>query len=261
MKSPTAPDNRNTTETETLSPDTAIRIDRVTVRYRLPHERIHTFKEYVIRMLRGQLRMIDHLALRDVSMEVRRGEVLGIVGRNGAGKSTLLKLAARVLQPTEGRIRIRGRVAPLLDVGGGFHPELTGHENIFLNGALLGLSRAEITRRLDSIVEFAELRDCIESPLRTYSSGMIARLGFAIATDVEPDILLIDEILAVGDEKFRAKCAGRIRRFRDAGTTIVLVSHDMHMVRELCGRAVWLNKGRVEGEGTADEIVTLYSRA
>jgi len=245
-----------------MPPDrgTAIRLENVTVRYRVPHERIHTFKEFAIRFLRRQLKMAEHLAIQDVDMDVRKGEMVGIVGANGAGKSTLLKLTARVLQPTGGRVWVKGRVAPLLDISGGFHPELTGRENIFLNGALLGLSHREIARRLESIIEFAELADFVDAPLRMYSSGMTARLGFAIATDVEPDILLIDEILAVGDERFRAKCSDRMRRFRDAGVTILLVSHDMHTVRQLCSRAIWLNRGRVEHAGTAEEVVERYSR-
>jgi ABC-type polysaccharide/polyol phosphate transport system ATPase subunit len=242
-------------------PGLAIRLDNVSVRYRVPHERIHTFKEYVIRFLQRRLKTVEHLALHDVSMDVRRGEAVGIVGSNGAGKSTLLKLTARVLQPTAGRVRVRGRIAPLLDISAGFHPELTGRENIFLNGALLGLSRREIVRRMDGMVDFAELADFIDAPLRMYSSGMTARLGFAIATDAEPDVLLIDEVLAVGDERFRAKCSDRMLRFRDAGTTILLVSHDMHTVRQLCSRAVWLNRGRVEFAGTAEEVVERYCRA
>jgi ABC-type polysaccharide/polyol phosphate transport system ATPase subunit len=187
--------------------------------------------------------------------------MLGVIGSNGAGKSTLLKLMARVLQPTGGRVWVKGRVAPLLDISGGFHPELTGRENVFLNGALLGLSRGDIRRRFDSIVDFAELAEFIDAPLRMYSSGMVARLGFAIATDVEPDILLVDEVLAVGDEKFRAKCADRMRRFRDSGATILLVSHDMHTVRQLCDRALWLEKGRVNRAGPAEEVVEQYSRS
>lgn len=237
---------------------TVILLEDVSVCYRVPHEAITTVKEYAIRLLKGQVGHVDCLALQGVSLTVRRGEVFGIIGKNGAGKSTLLKLIARVLQPTGGRVWVRGRVAPLLDISAGFHPELTGRENVFLNGTLLGLSKKEITDKFASIVDFAELRDFIEAPLRMYSSGMMARLGFAVATAVVPDILLIDEVLAVGDEAFRRKCAERMQRFQGRGTTILLVSHDMNTVKQLCQRAVWLNKGEIKLLGPASEVVAHY---
>jgi ABC-type polysaccharide/polyol phosphate transport system ATPase subunit len=260
MKSRIAPSNRLNTKRLAADPKTAIGLNKVSVRYRVPHERIAALKEYAIRFVKRQIIYVDYWALRDVNLEIRKGEVLGIIGSNGAGKSTLLKLIARVLQPTEGQVWIRGTVAPLLDVSGGFHPELTGRENVYLNGTLLGLSRRKIVERFDKIVDFAELWDFIDAPLRMYSSGMTARLGFAIATDVEPDILLIDEILAVGDDKFRAKCAERMQRFRDRGTTILLVSHDMHTVQKLCDRVIWLNRGNIQRLGAAREVIAQYSR-
>lgn len=261
MKLPTALNPSSNADRSPADPETAIWLQHVSVRYRVPRERISTFKEYAIRLMTGQLSQVDHLALNDVDMTMRRGEVLGVIGRNGAGKSTLLKLVARVLQPTAGRVWVKGRVAPLLDVSSGFHPELTGRENVYLNGTLLGLTRQEIAAHFDSIVEFAELWDFIEAPLRMYSSGMIARLGFAVATAVEPDVLLVDEVLAVGDGKFRAKCAERMQGFRDHGTTILLVSHDMNTVRQLCERAAWLEQGQIMHLGPASEVVAQYSRA
>lgn len=238
--------------------EVAVKLENVSVLYRIPRERISTFKEYVIRLVTRRIGTVDYLALDGIDLEVCRGEVFGIIGSNGAGKSTLLKLIARVLQPTRGRVWVRGRVAPLLDVSAGFHPELTGRENVFLNGTLLGLSRRELNERFARIVDFAEMWDFIDAPLRMYSSGMIARLGFAVASDTDPDILLIDEVLTVGDAAFQRKCWDRIRGFQERGTTILLVSHDMGSVKSLCGRAVWLNKGRIKALGKADEVVSQY---
>lgn len=236
----------------------AVRLENVSVRYRVPHERIGTLKEYAIRALQRRVKNDEFWALRDINLEVRRGEVLGIIGRNGAGKSTLLKVVARVLRPTTGRVWIRGRVAPLLEFGAGFHPELTGRENIFLNGTLLGFSRREMEEKLERIVDFAELWDFIDAPLRTYSSGMVARLGFAIATDVRPDILIVDEVLSVGDEAFGRKAAGRMESFRDGGATVLLVSHAMSVVEATCERALWIDGGRVRAYGPAREVASAY---
>lgn len=236
----------------------AIKLESVSVRYRVPHERIPTIKEYTIRALRRRLHYEDFWALHEVDLEVRRGEIFGIVGANGAGKSTLLKVVARVLRPTKGRARVWGAVAPLLELGAGFDYELTGRENIFLNGAILGFSRDHITRRLDRIIDFAELREFIDAPLRTYSSGMLARLGFAIATDAEPEILIVDEILAVGDAAFQRRSSERIQSFHQNGSTIFLVSHDLATVRNLCHRALWLRRGKVAALGPTDEVLQQY---
>ena len=194
-----------------------------------------------------------------MSFEVRQGEVLGLIGRNGAGKSTVLKLIARVLRPTEGRVRAWGRVAPLLEYGAGFHPDLTGRENLYLNGTLQGLSRRALDASFGRIVEFAELEPFIDAPLRTYSSGMVARLGFAIATEQRPDVLLMDEVLSVGDQAFQAKCKERFETFRANGTAIVLVSHDQRLVAATCQRVVWLERGEVCRAGPAAEVVAAYA--
>jgi lipopolysaccharide transport system ATP-binding protein len=240
------------------STDPVIHLENVSVRYRVPRERIATFKEYAIRWLQGRVKHETFWALKGVSFDIQPGEVFGLIGQNGAGKSTLLKLVARVLQPTEGRVVVRGRVAPLLEVGAGFHPELTGRENIYLNGAMLGISRREMSARFDRIVDFAELWDFIDAPLRTYSSGMWARLGFAVATDVDPDILIVDEVLAVGDAAFQHKSSRRMDSFRERGTTILLVSHNMDMIEKMCSRAAWLDHGKLVAIGPAKSIVDRY---
>lgn len=233
-------------------------LNNVSVRYRAPEETIGTFKEYAIRILKRSVRYHDFMALNNVDLQVERGEILGIIGRNGAGKSTLLKVISRVLIPTDGRVRIRGMVSPLLELGAGFHPELTGRENILLNGTLLGHPRREIEEHLPEIIEFAELGAFIDSPLRTYSSGMIARLGFSVATSWKPEILILDEVLSVGDEAFRNKCQQRMELYRNEGATSLLVTHDSSTVETLCSRAVWLDHGQVKAIGPSREIVALY---
>jgi ABC-type polysaccharide/polyol phosphate transport system ATPase subunit len=235
-------------------------LDNITVQYRAPEEVIHTFKEYAIQLLKRNVRFREFLALNHINLQVNDGEILGIIGRNGAGKSTLLKVISRVLIPTEGRVRIRGQVSPLLELGAGFHPELTGRENIFLNGTLLGHTRREIESRLPEITEFAELGAFIDSPIRTYSSGMTARLGFSIATTWKPEILILDEVLSVGDEAFRNKCQERMRTYRDHGTTTLIVTHDSNVVESLCSRAVWLDHGQIKAVGPAQDVVALYKQ-
>lgn len=237
---------------------TVISVDGVSVQYRVPQERIGTFKEYMIRYIQRQIKHNTFLALDNISLNVNRGEVFGIIGENGAGKSTLLKLIAKVLRPTRGRIWVKGRVAPLLEVGAGFHPELTGRENVYLNGAMLGFTQKEMDKRFQQIVDFAELWDFIDAPLRTYSSGMWARLGFAVATDVDPDILIVDEILSVGDENFQRKSSERIAAFREKGATILLVSHNMSLIEEMCDRAVLFDHGKVVTIGTTKAVVNSY---
>ncbi len=241
--------------------DAMIWLENVTVEYRVPREPIRTFKEYAIRLLKGGIKHEEFSALRGVSFNVRRGEVFGIVGHNGAGKSTLLKVISRVLKPTHGRVVVRGRVAPLLELGAGFHPELSGRENIFLNGALLGYTRAEMAALFDDIVDFAELEDFIDAPLRTYSTGMGARLGFAVATAARPDVLLVDEVLSVGDERFQEKCAARMTEFRQSGTTVLLVTHDTRLVLGMCDRALWLDHGALGLVGAVDDVVEAYHEA
>jgi lipopolysaccharide transport system ATP-binding protein len=200
-------------------------------------------------------------ALRDVSFEVKRGEVIGIIGRNGAGKSTLLKILSRITEPTTGRVRLRGRVASLLEVGTGFHPELTGRENIYLNGAILGMTRAEIRRKFDEIVNFAEIEKFLDTPVKRYSSGMYVRLAFAVAAHLEPEILVVDEVLAVGDAEFQKKCLGKMSEVAQSGRTVLFVSHSMAAINRLCSRSVWLDQGRIAADGVTQEITTKYLSA
>ena len=240
------------------SQDLAIQLDNVSVRYRAPNERVATFKEYIIRRLQGRIKHAFFWALRDVSFSIRQGEVFGLIGHNGAGKSTLLKIVARVLRPTSGRVRVRGRVAPLLELGAGFHPELSGRENIILNGSMFGFTRAEMEKKVEPIIAFSEMEAFIDAPMRTYSSGMWARLGFAVSTDVDPDILILDEVLAVGDESFQRKCFQRIDTFRKNGATILLVSHNTSMVENMCQRAAWLDHGQLKIAGDVQEVAQRY---
>jgi lipopolysaccharide transport system ATP-binding protein len=196
--------------------------------------------------------------LKDVSFEVKRGEVVGIIGRNGAGKSTLLKILSRITEPSEGRVTLRGRVASLLEVGTGFHPELTGRENIFLNGAILGMTKAEIRKKFDEIVAFAEVERFLDTPVKRYSSGMYVRLAFAVAAHLEPEILVVDEVLAVGDAEFQKKCLGKMKDVATGGRTVLFVSHNMTAVRNLCSKAIWLDKGRVVEVGEVYPVTQHY---
>ena len=200
----------------------------------------------------------DFWALKDVSFEVQRGEALGIIGHNGAGKSTILKLLSRITTPSNGEMIINGRLSALIEVGSGFHPELTGRENVYLNGSILGMLRREITDKLDSIVSFAELRQFIDTPVKRYSSGMYVRLGFSIAAHLNPDILLLDEVLAVGDASFQQKCIERILELKEGGTTIVFISHDLRAVQKLCDRVILLKQGQIEADGDPGETIALY---
>lgn len=242
-----------------LSPS-VIRLEDISVRYNLPSERIPSLKEYVVRWMRRQIKYRYFWALKNVNLAMERGEVVGIIGANGAGKSTLLKLIAQVLCPTSGRISVVGRVAPLLELGAGFDYELTGRENIFLNSTILGHTYRDTRTRLDRIVDFAGLQDFIDAPLRTYSTGMVARLGFAIATDVQPEILIVDEVLAVGDADFREKSSERIASFSRNGATILLVTHNLDSVRAMCDRVVWLHHGQVRATGAAAEVIQAYQQ-
>jgi ABC-type polysaccharide/polyol phosphate transport system ATPase subunit len=236
----------------------AIRLEKVTMRYRVPRERIFSLKEYSIRRLQRRVVYDDFVALQGIDLEVAAGDRVGVIGRNGAGKSTLFRVISRVLPPSEGRVVVAGRIAPILELGLGFHGELTGRENVMLQGALLGFSRKVMRRRLDEIVAWAELSEFIDSPIRTYSSGMSARLAFAVATDIEPDILLVDETLSVGDERFQEKCKARIGAFRQTGKTVLLVSHDLPLVRDNCRRAVWIHKGRLVRDGDSEAVTAAY---
>ncbi|MFY9821224.1 MAG: ABC transporter ATP-binding protein [Thermoanaerobaculia bacterium] len=236
----------------------SIQLRGVSLCYRLAKQRIPSFKEYAIHFMRGSLAYEQLWALRNVDLTVAKGETLGIVGRNGAGKSTLLKVISRVLKPTQGSAAIRGRLAPILELGSGFDYELTGLENVYLNALLLGHSKRDIETRVDEIVDFSGLGDFIRAPLRNYSSGMQARLGFAVATAWVPDILILDEVLAVGDATFTAKCEERLRRFHDAGSTVILVSHSPQAVLHNCSRCLWLDDGRLRADGASAEVLDLY---
>jgi ABC-type polysaccharide/polyol phosphate transport system ATPase subunit len=233
----------------------ALRLDGVSVHYQRIRGRPRSLKEYVIRLSRGELSSNYFKALNNVTFQVNKGEVFGVVGRNGAGKSTLLRVLAGILRPTEGRVRIWGKPIPLLGVGAGFNPELTGRENIYLYSSVLGQTYTETDDLFDDIVTFAELADFIDTPIRMYSSGMVARLGFAVAMARSPEILLVDEVLGVGDEQFREKCAGRFREIQDSGTTIVIVTHHMQVINRMCTNAAWLHNGTLKIVGQPKEVV------
>src|SRR5262245_55841976 len=234
-----------------------LRLSEVSKKYRIRRD-LDADDASWLQRLSSLTRREDFWALKDVSFEVRRGEALGIIGHNGAGKSTILKLLSRITTPSAGEIMINGRLSALIEVGSGFHPELTGRENIYLNGSILGMLRREITEKLDRIVEFAELRQFIDTPVKRYSSGMYVRLGFSIAAHLNPDILLLDEVLAVGDASFQQKCIERVMELRERGTTIVFISHDLRAVQKLCSRVILLRKGQIEADRDPAETIALY---
>jgi ABC-type polysaccharide/polyol phosphate transport system ATPase subunit len=235
-----------------------IRVRDAGVCYRLYREKVSTLKEAVVNRFRHLRSAEMFWAVRHVSLEIEPGEAIALVGHNGSGKSTLLKTIAGVLMPDEGEVFVQGRISPMIELGAGFDPELSGRDNIFLNGALLGFSRKQMEGKFDRIVAFSELGDFIDMPIKNYSSGMYARLGFAIAQDVEPDILIVDEVLAVGDERFQEKCKARIRDFRSAGTTFCFVSHNYEAARELCPRAAVLHHGRLAFDGPIGQAWERY---
>jgi len=233
--------------------NSAISIERVSKRFRVFHERPTSVKERVLRMRR--VRAEDFWALRDVSYEIPEGKTVGLVGPNGSGKTTLLKIIGGILRPTSGSVTTRGRIAALLELGAGFHPELTGRENVYLNASILGLSKRETDRHFDEIVAFAELEEFIDNQVKHYSSGMFVRLGFAVAVHVAPDILLVDEVLAVGDEAFQRKCVARVREFQREGRTIVFVTHSVALIHQICDQAVMVERGHVRAAGGVDGVI------
>lgn len=235
-----------------------IDVQHVSMKFNLMEEKVDTLKEYIVKLIKGKLFYNEFVALNDVSFQIEKGDILGIVGFNGAGKSTMLKILAGVLKPTNGKVVVNGSVAPLIEVGAGFDPELTAKENIFLNGAILGHSRKFLQLHFDEIIDFAELRTFVNVPVKNFSSGMYARLGFAIATVVKPDILIVDEVLSVGDYRFQEKCEKRIQEMINSGTTIIIVSHDINMIERLCNKVLWLDHGVKKDFGNAVKICEEY---
>ena len=240
--------------------ETVIQVRDVSMHFNLMEEKVDSIKEYVVKLLKGKLLYNDFIALNHISFDVQKGDILGFIGFNGAGKSTLLKILAGVLTPTTGSVTVKGTIAPLIEVGAGFDPELTARENIYLNGAILGYSKAFIEQKFDSIIEFAELKDFVNVPVKNFSSGMYARLGFSIATAVQPDILIVDEVLSVGDFRFQQKCEERIRKMIEDGVTILLVSHDMEMIERLCNKVLWLDHGEMKGLGETESVCEEYKK-
>ena len=235
-----------------------ISVKDVSMAFNLATEKVDTLKEYVLKRIKRQINMNRFYALQDVNVEVRRGESVALIGTNGSGKSTLLKVIAGVMRPTTGDVEIYGSIAPMIELGAGFDLELTARENVFLNGAVLGHSRAYMEEHFNNIIDFAELWDFIDVPVKNYSSGMVARLGFAIATEIKADILIVDEVLSVGDFRFQKKCMNRIEQMLAEGTTLLFVSHSTDLVRTLCQKAVWLQKGRIQMYGDVDSVCAAY---
>ena len=246
---------------DTTAPEYAIEVNDVSMIFNIASEQLNNLKEYFIKIMRHELFFKEFRALNHVSFKVRRGEVVGLVGTNGSGKSTMLKCIAGVLEPSEGNIVVRDNIAPLIELGAGFDPELTARENIYLNGALLGYSNEFIDEHLQEIIDFAELHDFMDMPLKNYSSGMVARIAFAIATVTEPDVLIVDETLSVGDVFFQEKCENRIQHFIQSGNvTVLFVSHSMEQVERICQRAIWIEKGEQRMDGPVDEVVEAYEK-
>lgn len=243
-----------------MSEKTMIEVSDVTMQFRLNNDRILSLKEFVTTALRGKLQYNNFTALEHVSFTVKKGETLGLIGRNGAGKSTLLKVISGILKPTEGSVTCHGNIVPMLELGSGFDMDLTGRENIFLNGAILGYSEEFLKSKYQEIVDFSELGQFIEVPIRNYSSGMLARLAFSVASVVNPEILIVDEILSVGDAGFQEKSRKRMLELMGGGTTVLFVSHSLDQIREMCNRAVWLEHGRIKMSGKTEEVASAYEQ-
>lgn len=241
-----------------MTEDIVISVRNVSMAYNLITEGVDSLKEYMLRLLRGRLSREKFYALNDVSLEVKRGESVALIGVNGSGKSTLLKVIAGVIHPTTGSLTVKGNIAPMIELGAGFDPELTARENIFLNGAVLGYNRKFMRTHFDNIIDFAELRDFMDIPVKNFSSGMVARLGFAIATELPASVLIVDEVLAVGDAHFQEKCRNRMEQMLSGGTTLLFVSHDISLVKQLCRRVVWLDKGKTVMSGDVDTVCAAY---
>lgn len=244
-----------------MSDKVMVEVEHVSMKFNLSSEKFDSFKEYVIKSLKNQVSFEEFWALRDVSFEVMKGDALGLIGLNGSGKSTMLKTIAGVLKPTEGSVRVNGSVAPLIELGAGFDMDLTARENVFLNGALLGHSRKEMESFYDDIVSFSELENFMNVPVKNFSSGMVSRLAFSIATIGVPDILIVDEVLSVGDFRFQEKCERRIQAMADQGMTILFVSHSIAQVKKICDKIAWLESGQLKRFGSAEEICKEYEQS
>ena len=243
-----------------IETDPIIDVRNVSMRFNLAEEKTDTFKEYILKLLTGKLNFSEFYALKNVTFQVKRGESLALIGKNGSGKSTMLKIIAGVMYPTQGSVSVNGSIAPLIELGAGFDPDLTARENIYLNGAVLGYDQMFIDQHFQEIVDFSELRSFVDVPLKNYSSGMVARLGFAIATVVRADVLVVDEILAVGDFKFQEKCKARMAELMSGGTTLLFVSHNATQVKELCQKAAWFDHGELMAFGDTEEVYSMYER-
>lgn len=241
--------------------ENAVTVQNVSMMFNMSKERVDSLKEYFLKLVKRQLMFEKFWALNDISFTIKKGETFGIIGLNGSGKSTLLKAIAGVLKPTKGSVQVDGSIAPLIELGAGFDFDLTARENIFLNGAVLGYSRDFMKKNFDKIIEFSELAEFVDVPIKNYSSGMIARLGFSIATLVDPEILIVDEILAVGDFHFQQKCERRIQEMMDKGTTVIIVSHSIDQIERLCHRVAWLEKGKLKEYGAAAPICEEYKKS
>lgn len=237
-----------------------IEINDITMRFNLAEEKTDSIKEYFLKMISGKLHFNEFYALKNVSFNIKRGESVALIGKNGSGKSTMLKILAGVMYPTEGKVSVNGSVVPLIELGAGFDMDLTARENIYLNGAILGHDRAFMDQHMEEIIEFSELREFINVPLKNYSSGMIARLGFAIATIIRADILIVDEVLAVGDFRFQEKCKAKIAQLLEGGTTLLFVSHSAEQVKQLCSKAAWLDHGQLMAFGDTEDVYDLYEK-
>lgn len=238
-----------------------ITVDHVSMKFNLASEKFDNIKEYFIKTVKRQVTYNEFWAVQDVSFEVKRGESIGLIGLNGSGKSTMLKMIAGVLKPTKGKVTVGGTIAPLIELGAGFDMDLSAHENIFLNGAILGYDHNQMEGFYNDIVDFAELRDFMNVPVKNFSSGMVSRLAFGIATIGTPDILIVDEVLSVGDFRFQQKCQERIQRMREGGTTILFVSHSIAQVKDVCDKVVWLEKGHLKMQGDSQQICDIYETA
>lgn len=238
-----------------------IEVKDVTMRFNMSKERVDSIKEYFIKLMKRQLKFEEFIALNNINLSIEKGDVVGIVGLNGSGKSTLLKVISGILRPSQGTATVSGTVSPLIELGAGFDFDLTARENVFLNGSVLGFSKQTMAEKMDDIIDFAELRDFMDVAIKNFSSGMVARLGFSIATITRPDILIVDEILAVGDFLFQQKCEQRIAEMMSGGTTVIIVSHTIDQIERLCNRVIWLEKGKIKMDGPTKEVCEIYKHS